>query len=211
MFDLDGTLLDTLADLASSMNAALRVHGFAPHDTDAYRTFVGDGVENLARRALPADARDEVTIARCVEEMRRVYSHSWAVRTRPYDGIPQTLDRLATAGIAISILSNKPHDMTVKIVEAMLGDWEFARVDGARPGIPRKPDATAALASCCSMGVAPAEVAYVGDTDTDMKTAVGAGMLAVGALWGFRDKAELIDAGAETTIRHPAQVLELFD
>ena len=176
IFDLDGTLLDTLADIAAATNRALGSHGYAEHPTSAYRSFVGDGVEALARRALPSDARDDVSVAACVAEMRRIYSRDWAVHTRPYDGIPETLDRLAAAGITASVLSNKPHDITVKIVDTLLSHWAFECVDGARAGVPRKPDPTSALATCRSMGIDPGEIAYVGDTDTDMTTAVRAGM-----------------------------------
>lgn len=209
IFDLDGTLLDTLADLAGAMNGALRVLGYKEHPTSAYRRFVGDGVDVLARRALPADCRDEETVGRCVEQMRRVYAVDWAVHTKPYKGIATTLDALAAARVPTAVLSNKPHDMTVKIVEALLGDWTFERVDGARAGIPKKPDPTGALATCRAMGLEPDEVAYVGDTDTDMKTAIAAGMYSVGALWGFREVQELRAAGARTTIERPEDLLPL--
>jgi phosphoglycolate phosphatase len=209
MFDLDGTLLDTLADLASAMNGALASLSYPQHRTDAYRNFVGDGVDILAQRALPPHARDQATVEQCVAGMRRIYADDWAVQTRPYDGIAELLDGLSAAGVITAVLSNKPHDMTVKVVDALLAQWSFQRVDGAKPGIARKPDPGSALASCLALGVSPAEVAYVGDTDTDMRTAVSAGMYPVGALWGFRDEEELVAAGAIATIAHPAQLLPL--
>jgi len=210
IFDLDGTLLDSLADIAAAMNSALRIHGYATHDPSAYRTFVGDGVEALARRALPQSDRSDVVVASCVAAMRAAYAVDWNVHTRPYDGIPEALDALVAADVPISVLSNKPHDMTVRLVNALLDRWTFVRIDGARPGVPHKPDASTAIDICRTMRVEPSEVVYVGDTDTDMKTAVAAGMYAVGVLWGFREGDELLAAGARKLIAAPSQLPPLF-
>lgn len=210
VFDLDGTLIDSLEDIAAAMNASLRFHGYDEHPASAYREFVGDGVEVLARRALPTGASDDATVAGCVAKMRAVYAKNWNVRTKPYEGINEMLAGLGRAGTALAVLSNKPHDMTVTVVEALLGDWYFERIVGARPGVPKKPDATMAIDICRSIGVRPQETLYVGDTDTDMKTAVAAGMYPVGALWGFRGRSELVRAGARTTIAHPTELLSLL-
>ena len=205
IFDLDGTLLDTLEDLASSMNRALEGLGHPPHPIDAYRVFVGDGVKMLARRALPDGARDEETVARAVRSMKEIYGAAWNVKTRPYDGIPELLDSIGERGLPIAVLSNKPHDLTRIAVGAYFDLDRFAAVYGARDGIPGKPDPTSAIALAAELGVAPAECLYFGDTNTDMRTAVSAGMHAVGVTWGFREEAELREAGAMTILHHPEE------
>ena len=210
LFDLDGTLLDTLADLADSMNAALAESGFGPHPVEAYKTFVGDGIEMLARRVLPHDRCDDETIARCLVAMRGQYAKRWAHKTRPYDGIAQMLDRLASSGVRMAILSNKPDDMAKLTVSELLGRWRFEVVQGLCDGVPRKPDPAGALQIARHMAVGPGEFLYLGDTDTDMITANAAGMYAVGALWGFRSAKELNECGAKKLIARPVELLELL-
>jgi len=210
LFDLDGTLLDTLDDLADSMNAVLAAAGHPVHPTDAYRRFVGDGVVNLARRALPPDHRDDAAVRRAVEAMRAEYKNRWDTRTRLYDGIPELLDELARRNIPAAVLSNKPHDFTLLCVRKLLARWSFAVVQGVTDDCPPKPDPAAALRVAELLNVTPAEVLYLGDTNTDMATAVAAGMVPVGALWGFRDADELTAAGAALLVTHPREVLELF-
>ena len=206
VFDLDGTLLDTLADIGESMNEVLEMRGYPSHPLESYREFIGDGVGLLAEQALPRAARDAATIADCVTAMRAVYGERWDRRTRPYDGVPEMLAALARAGLRLAVLSNKPHDMTQLVTARMLPDVSFEAVVGARPGVPRKPDPTAALAIASDLGVSPASIAYVGDTSTDMRTAVAAGMFAIGATWGFRTAAELKAAGADVLAERPADV-----
>ncbi len=212
MFDLDGTLLDTLEDLADSMNAALSLAGLPTHGVGAYRRFVGDGVVNLARRAAPPRlAGDEDAVARLVEAMRAQYAERWQAKTRCYDGVPELLDALASRSIPTAVLSNKPDDFTRLCVGELLGRWTFDAVRGVRDDTPRKPDAGGALAVAAGVGVPPERWLYVGDTNTDMRTAAAAGMYAVGALWGFRDAAELRASGAAVLIEHPVEVLSLLD
>ena len=209
LFDLDGTLLDTIEDLTDSMNLALAQSGFAPRTVEECKLFVGDGVESFARRALPAGHRNDRAIAACVEAMRADYTDRWRCKTRPYDGVAELLDGLDERGIAMAVLSNKPDSFTKQMVEAMLGRWHFAAVFGARPGVPKKPDPTAALGIAERMGVAPGEFLYLGDTNTDMRTANAAGMYAVGALWGFRSAEELRGSGARVLVERPPEVLRL--
>lgn len=211
VFDLDGTLLDTLADLGESMNEVIAAAGFPPHPLGAYRRFVGDGVRNLASRALPAGVRNETTIDRCVDEMRRVYGARWDRKTLPYAGVTELLDQLTRRRLPLAVLSNKPHDLTTMVVAQLLPRWSFAAVVGQRVGRPRKPDPTSALEIAADLGVDSGSCVYVGDTDTDMKTAERAGMFAVGACWGFRDAAELEASGARALIRHPRELLELLE
>lgn len=210
IFDLDGTLLDTLADLADSMNHVLERRGLPPHALAAYKRFVGDGIENLVLRALPEEMRTQDTIAGCLVEMRSEYGRRWADKTRPYDGIPALLDALVARGLKLAVLSNKPNDFTQLTVARLLPVWRFEAVVGLRAGAPRKPDPSSALQIVDALALPPQRFLYVGDTDTDMKTARAAGMYAVGALWGFRTAAELSANGAQSLIGRPEELLELL-
>lgn len=211
LFDLDGTLLDSLADLADSMNTALHRLGFPSHPLDAYRYFVGDGMETLARRVLPPDNRDEATVHQAMTAMREEYGGRWANTTRPYDGVPELLDALTALGTSLVILSNKPDDFTKKIVGALLGNWPFRAVHGVRPGGPKKPEPAGALEIADRLGIEPRHFLYLGDTGTDMLTAKQAGMFAVGALWGFRTASELKKNGAKALIARPQELLDFLN
>jgi len=210
LFDLDGTLLDTLADLADSMNAVLCAQDYPVHAIDAYRYFIGDGIENLVRRALPESARDEESVARGKAAMDGEYNQRWNAKSRPYAGVPDLLDELAHLQVPMAILSNKPEPFTLLAVNELLSSWTFAPVRGARPDTPRKPDPAAALAVAAELDVAPADCLYLGDTDTDMKTAVRAGMCALGATWGFRSGEELLRTGAQKLLDEPLELLDLL-
>ena len=212
LFDLDGTLLDTLEDLAVSMNTVLERHGFATHGIDAYKLFVGDGMENLVRRSLPDDFRqDTETVVACMTAMRAEYGRHWKDTTRPYPGIPDLLSRLAERDLALTILSNKPHEFTQMAVSELLSRWTFTLVWGERPGIPRKPDPTAAREMASLLRIPPQEFLYLGDTHTDMRTATAAGMYGVGALWGFRNADELLTSGARAVVQKPVDLLAFLE
>lgn len=210
IFDLDGTLLDTLDDLADSGNEALTERGFPAHAVDAYRHFVGDGVDMLVRRILPEDHRDEQTMARVGEAYRRQYTARWKAKTKPYAGIEQLLDEFTARKVRMAVLSNKPDDFTQQCVAEFLGDYPFDPVLGHRDGMARKPDAEGALQIAAGWKLSAAEIIYVGDTATDMQTATAAGMYAVGVLWGFRGEEELRANGAELIIKHPTELLDLL-
>ncbi len=207
LFDLDGTLLDSLADIATSMNLVLSERGLATHPLADYRAFVGDGVSLLVRRALPPGQRDDATAGACVARMREIYGGRAACTTRPYEGIPELLDGLEARGIRKAVLSNKPHELAVSLVATLLGRWAFDPVYGERPGVARKPDPGGALEVAARLGAAPATILYVGDTPIDIATARAAGMRALGATWGFRGEAELREAGAYALARSPVDVL----
>lgn len=211
IFDLDGTLLDSLEDLAESMNQALESLGFPAHPVPAYKYFVGDGMEVLARRVLPEAVRDDHTLARIVATMRQVYGGRWDLKTRPYPGVPEMLAQLQTRGLRQAVLSNKPDDFTRLTVERLLAPHTFDLVQGVAPGTPPKPDPAGALGVAARLGVEPAACLYLGDTATDMLTACRAGMYAVGVLWGFRTRAELEESGARVVIEQPAEVLALLE
>lgn len=211
LFDLDGTLLDTLRDLADSMNAVLASHGFPTHPVDAYRHLVGDGVRRLVERALPGEAgADAAAVDAGVEEMVAAYRLRWHASSRPYAGVDVLLDGLEDRGLPFAILSNKPDEFTRRTTEALLGRWSFAAVWGVKEDVPPKPDPTGALALARALDVSPDEVLYCGDTATDMVTAVRAGMFAAGALWGFRDAEELRASGAEVLLETPPDLLALL-
>jgi phosphoglycolate phosphatase len=210
LFDLDGTLLDTLEDLADSTNAALRAQGFPEHPLAAYRYFVGDGVEQLVRRALPPERLEAASVARSVELMRREYSARWADKTRPYPAVPELLDALTARGLPMAVLSNKPDDFTQLCVSRLLPRWRFEVVLGADAGRPKKPDPAAAREIAARLNLPPARIIYLGDTNTDMQTAVAAGMYPVGALWGFRTAAELTASGAQLLLEKPTGLLALL-
>jgi len=211
LFDLDGTLLDTLEDLADATNEVMATLGFPTHPIDAFRYFVGDGMRNLLLRCLPEARRDEATLDQAVPMFQEAYGRNWADKTRPYDGVPELLDALAERGVPMAVLSNKPDEFTRLCVGRLLPRWEFAAVQGVSETNPKKPAPSGALAIAERLGVAPAEVLYVGDTNTDMKTAAAAGMFAIGVTWGFRPASELLANGAKALIDTPAELLDLLD
>jgi phosphoglycolate phosphatase len=210
LFDLDGTLLDTLQDLTTCMNKALISMGFPPHEKESIKYFIGNGREALALRSLPENHRDAGTLSTLVERLNTEYDVHGADTTAPYPGIPEMLNRLIEKEIKMVILSNKPHNYTVHAVSELLPGWHFEIVRGALPDVPVKPDPTAALQIARELGVPPSEFVYVGDSDIDMQTAVAAGMLPVGVLWGFRTDRELQAGGAKVLIQSPADLLKLF-
>lgn len=210
LFDLDGTLLDTLEDIGGSVNRVLARRHLPVHPIAAYRDFVGDGARVLIQRALPEGRRDEATVRDGLTEYREVYARHWNESTRPYDGIPDLLDALSERALKLGILSNKPHDMTRRCVAHYLARWSFAAVLGQREEVARKPDPSGALEAARLMGLHPADILYVGDTATDMETAAAAGMFSVGVTWGFRPEAELRAHGARAVAHHPSEILGLL-
>lgn len=210
IFDLDGTLLDTLQDIGDSMNTVLRERGCTVHPYPDYKYLTGMGIYFLVERALPEGKRDKESVEKCVQRMKEEYSKRWARKTRPYKGIPQLLDELSRKEIKMNILSNKIEEFTQKITQKFLGKWKFENVIGVKPCLNRKPDPQGALQISDNLGLPPSQFIYLGDTSTDMKTARAAGMKAVGALWGFRSKEELIKSGAQGVINNPLELLKFF-
>ncbi len=209
LFDLDGTLLNTLDDIADSANSALVELGYPAHPVEAYKIFVGDGLENLARRALPEDCRDEETVSNTIPLILDQYIKHANAKTRPYDGIPELLDGLIEMNLPMSVFSNKEDVSTKVCIGQFLAKWSFVSVMGTGGAVPIKPDPTGAIMTAKAVGVAPGKFCYVGDTNTDMQTAIAAGMYPVGASWGFRQADELLANGAKAIIDHPVQLLDL--
>ncbi|MEI6236189.1 MAG: HAD family hydrolase [Planctomycetota bacterium] len=210
VFDLDGTLLDSLHDIANSMNAALRRKGFPEHPVVDYNYHVGDGMAILAKRVLPTDQINDAAIAELVGLMREEYGARWADTTRPYAGIPELLDELTRRRIRLAIVSNKPHDFSQQITARLLPQWRFDPVIGSRHGVPNKPDPAGALEAAAALKLAPSECVFIGDTYADMRTAASAGMYPAGVLWGFRGAQELLDNGAKMLAKHPLELLSAF-
>jgi len=210
VFDLDGTLLDTLADIAAAANGTLEAFGYQQHPVADYRPFVGSGVRKLFERALPPGDLDNELLERCATKFRERYANCWNDESRPYDGIEELLSTLAEEKIAMAVLSNKPHDFTARCAGHLFVRWQFTDVFGASDTVPHKPDPTGARMLLDKLDVSAERVAYLGDTAVDMQTAVATGMYAIGAAWGFRDVAELREAGAQLIAEHPSDVLQAF-
>ncbi len=207
IFDLDGTLINSLDDLADTTNDALRAFGLPTHPVDPYRYFVGDGIMNLVRRAAPAGSDDEL-VSRVCERAKQEYSRHWARKTRPYDGVMDMLKSLLKRNIPLLVLTNKPHEFAQQVMDHFFPDTPFARVQGSPPGAVAKPDPTLALALAKDLGLSPADILFMGDTKVDMLTARNAGMVPVGALWGFRPESELVENGAAVLLQHPMDLFQ---
>ena len=210
-FDLDGTLLDTLDDLAYCTNKVLSERGFPIHPVDEFRHFVGDGVKMLMIRALPEEARDETLIGECRKDFETIYRECWNRQTVPYHGISELLDSLTKLELKLAVLSNKPHEFTVLTVNHLLQSWNFDVILGQREKIPKKPDPAGVLEICQKLGLTSEKIIYLGDTATDMKTAFSSGCYPVGVLWGFRNEKELKDNGALQVIKNPLDLLDLLN
>jgi len=210
IFDLDGTLIDSLRDIGEAMNRTLAALGHPVHDLAQYNYFVGDGVRQLVSRVLPEQHQKESDIDACLAAYRLDYGKNWKVNTKPYSGIPELLSGLVHKGIPIGILSNKPDGVTRLCVEHFFPEIPFIAVAGQREDIPRKPDPTAALLIAESMNCPPANCVFVGDTATDMDTAVSAGMFPAGVTWGFRTTEELVEHGARLLAYKPETLMGLF-
>ncbi len=206
IFDLDGTLLDTLEDLTQATNHVLTTLGHEPIPLATCRQMIGNGARVLLKRACGGDDR---AVDRALEMFLAYYHDHKYDHTQPFPEIPQTLDSLAQRGLRFAILSNKPHPATTEMVRHLLGHWDFEQVFGQREGVPLKPDPAAALDICQRMNIPPQQTVFVGDSGEDMATAKSANMFAVGVTWGLRDEQDLRDHGADTIIHHPAQLLDL--
>ena len=211
LFDLDGTLLDTLEDIGRSANETLEELRFPPHPIDSYRQFIGDGLPMLFAVRLPAGVDTDAVVDHCLDGFRKTYGRGWNVVTRPYPGIPELLDGLVTRSLSMAVLSNKPHAFTVQCVNELLPRWPFRVVLGDREGFSRKPDPAEALRIAAQLDVLPEQVVYLGDSSIDMTTARRAGMIPIGAAWGFRTVDELRESGAVRIISHPLELLDILD
>ncbi|WP_282014609.1 HAD family hydrolase [Marinifilum flexuosum] len=211
IFDLDGTLANSIEDIADSMNQVLEENNFPTHDYATYKTFVGRGIRTLVEKSLPLENRNAKEIENNFDRMMKVYDENCIVKTCLYPGIKDLLNTLSERGIKISVFSNKANELTQKVVKVLLADWKLEYVLGAGGDIPRKPDPKGAILISEKMGIDPSELMYIGDSGVDMATAQNSGMHAVGVLWGFRDMEELLTNGAQTILEKPMDLMTSFD
>lgn len=208
VFDLDGTLLDTLEDLRSSVNHALRLHGFPERTYEEIRTFVGNGVRNLMLKAVPGGEADPA-FEEVFADFRSHYAVHWRELTAPYAGVMPLVEELRRRGVKLAVVSNKS-DAEVKNLCAEFFGEAMACVRGEVPGVPRKPEPDSVLLALKALGVPRSEALYVGDSEVDVRTARNAGLDCVAVTWGFRTREELEEAGADTFIDTPAELLEMI-
>lgn len=212
IFDLDGTLADTVESIAKGVNMALSELGYAPRPTVEFNYYAGDGIDMSLTRALRANGEADADIVRKgIALTRRYFGEDQMYHVKPYPGIQDLLRELKQRGIRIAVFSNKPHEAAVNVVQTLFGADMFERIQGQNEEVPKKPDPTGAFAIAHHFELKPEEIMYLGDTDTDMKTGLSAGMYTVGVTWGFRSREELKNNHAMALVDHPLQILELFD
>lgn len=211
IFDLDGTLLNTIGDLAQSANYALEKHGFATHDPSSYPHFVGNGIGRLLERVLPPDHRDEQTVETLRHTFQQHYGQHLTDHTMPYEGIPELLDTLAARGYNLAVASNKYQEATSRLIARFFPHLPFEAVHGMRPGIPAKPDPSIVFNVLQTVPTPKTMVTYVGDSGVDMETARRACVRSVGVTWGFRPITELRQYLAEHIISTPADLLSVLN
>lgn len=209
VFDLDGTLLNSLEDLADSANWVLEQHGFPTHPVDAYRYFVGDGVRKLIERILPQEERTEARIEQCRQEFVAYYKVHMEDKTSVYEGITELLVELKNRGLKIAVATNKVHIAVKPLMEKYFPEIRFDSMIGQREGVPVKPAPQIMFDILRETGCEPSEALHVGDTATDMQLAHNAGVTPVGVLWGYRPLEELQEAGAKFIIENPEELLRL--
>lgn len=209
LFDLDGTLVNSLIDIADSINKVLQNQNLPTHSYEVVNNFIGSGLHVLVTKALPENHRDTETISATFEEMMFHYRENCTNKTVIYDGIIQLLDELKSKNIKLAILSNKADELTKKIGNTLFPDY-FEIVAGLKSEATKKPNPAAAIEISSDLGFSTEEFLYVGDSGIDMQTAKNANMHAVGVLWGYRPKEELVAEGAQSIINHPLELLELL-
>ena len=208
IFDLDGTLLNTIGDLADAVDYVMRSRNLPEHTNAEYRQMVGGGIKRLVERALPAElAQNEQYVEECVTQFRRYYVDNIDRHTIPYDGIPELLHKLQDQGVMLAVASNKFQHGTDRLVAKFFGDIEFIAIEGNREGAPLKPDPAIIHNILRKAGVECYDAMMVGDSGIDIRTATNAGIESIGVSWGFRFAEELYDAGA-TTVVTTAEELE---
>lgn len=210
VFDLDGTLLNTLDDIANVVNQILAERGHAQHPLDAYRGFLGHGVNRLLANALPSECQDDQYVEGCVLEFFEKYSLSSCDTSEAYSGVPELLRALESMGVRLAILSNKPHELTVHCVAELLGDWNFEIVYGHRKGSERKPSPESLNEIVQLLSLSEDKILFVGDTVVDVQTAIRAKVHPVGVAWGYQGEKFLVEAGAAKILQHPLDLLEYW-
>ena len=209
IFDLDGTLVNSLPGIAASLNRALTNHDLTAHPDAAIRSFIGDGVHTLIRRAAPS--AEPSLFEALLASFKKDYALTWNAGTLVYSGIPALLATLQEDGFKLAVLSNKPHDFTVEMVSAIFPSVTFAMVLGQRDGVPHKPDPAGAIQITTTLGTTPENCTVIGDSTMDLETAANAGMKSIGVSWGYHDRPRLLAAGASCIIDQPSDLPAALD
>ncbi len=213
IFDLDGTLIDSLEDIAVCMNQVLKELNLPIHEMNDYKYFVGGGISILVDNALNAlnkEITDELK-EKVTQRFKEIYDQKLHLKTKAYDGIYELLDELVSLDCKIGIISNKPHDFTVQYANSLFSKYNIKEVHGQKSDVPKKPDPIAAITIANSFNIPCEEIYFVGDTMVDMQTAVNANMIGIGVLWGFRDEKELMENGADFIVKHPLDILDIIN
>lgn len=210
IFDLDGTLLNTIEDLGESANYALAKCGYPIHNMASYPFLVGNGVKNLLLRAMPEDARTESAITQVMTVFKEYYNEHNCDRTVPYEGLPELLDTLVAMGVKVAVASNKYQEATEKIVRHYFPHIDFVAINGQQEGVPVKPDPSIVFDILLKSGMTKDETVYIGDSGVDMETARRACIDSIGVIWGFRPEKELIDTYAVNIVHSPLEILEII-
>ena len=209
LFDLDGTLVNSLEDLADSTNFALKSRGYPVHETESFKYFVGDGMLKLIERALPQEKRNPQECKIVLDIFMKHYKEHYLDKTKAYDGITELIDTLKSEGYKTAIISNKAHEMAVTVAEKIFGD-RFEIVFGKKEGYPTKPDAKLTNELICRLGVKNDQCVVVGDSGMDMAVAKNAGAIGIGVLWGFRSEEELLKNGADYIASDTVQLYNII-
>jgi len=209
IFDLDGTLVDSIKDIAISMNQVLNDLGYTEHPLDNYQQFVGDGALMLVQNALPLNVSEE-TINEALVLFKKEYGDGRHLHSKVYDGIYDMLDTVTKNNLIITVLSNKPHKFTLEFIEYFFKKYPFVEVHGQKKEVPKKPHPMGALSIAKALKLNPQEIIFVGDTPTDIKTAKSAGMRSVGVSWGYRSVEELLASDADCIAKNPSDLTEIL-
>lgn len=208
IFDLDGTLIDSLEDIALCTNKVLKSFGCEEHSIENYKSFIGDGARELVKRALPQSFNSE-QIDDAMEMFKKIYSNKINSNTKPFGGIYEMLEELQE-DCEFALLSNKPHQFTLEYMEIFFKQFEFKAIHGQKDEVPKKPDPAGVYNILNELAYDTQHVFYIGDTATDMKTAVNAGLIPIGVLWGTQEKKSLVENGAQFTVETPSELVTII-
>ncbi len=207
LFDMDGTITDSLESIAHTTNTVLKEFGYPEIELERFKTIVGDGAETQIRRVMKIHGvSDEDIIQKVYARYLEEFEEGCLYHVTPCKGVPELIEKMKARGMKIAVCSNKPHAKSVKVADAVYPAGTFDLVIGQKEGIPKKPAPDMALMAAREFGVDPSECLYLGDTNTDMKTGIGAGMFTIGVLWGFRDRAELEELHPNAIVTTPDEV-----
>jgi phosphoglycolate phosphatase len=209
IFDLDGTLVNTIEDIGDATNTLLKIHGYPQYTTEEFISWIGNGAAKFIENAM-GEKVEPVQLKNYVSEFKEIYRENLHNKSKLYPGVSELLDELTGRGVKLAILSNKPHHLTEAVVDYYLSNWEFKPVFGQRVHVPRKPDPAGAIEIAYMMGMDTNRILFVGDSVGDLKTSIAAGMIPVGVSWGY-GLSESTQVNGESMIHHPHELLTLLD